>query len=184
MNSPNSEIPEDECPFCFSDRKPQDGFCNVCMFPLRGSPVQMNEFEARHADLKKSIGRSAWWISIANQALLGALLSCVVAIAFMRWPSSLPFSSVHSPGYPLLMFGLMGVLNFALYFFVNRFNAVTAAVAGCAGVLLFLAAFFFGRLTPTLIVVDVVYVAIMAITFVQLSRTAEKLRQHLVRGGL
>ncbi|MGL5892690.1 MAG: hypothetical protein ACRC3B_22545 [Bacteroidia bacterium] len=184
MNSTQSEIPEDECPFCFSDRKPQDMYCNICMFPLRGSPVQMNEFESRHTDLKKSIGRSAWWISVANQALLGALLSCVVAVAFMRWRSSLPFNTIHSPGYPLLMFGLMGALNLVLYFFINRFNAVTAAVAGCAGVLLLIGAFFFGRLTTTLIVLDVVYIGIMAVTFFQLSQTAEKLRQHLVRGGL
>ncbi len=184
MNTSNSEIPDDECPFCFSDRKPQDTFCSVCMFPLRGSPVQMNEFESRHADLKKSIARSAWWISIANQALLGALLSCVVAVAFMRWRSSLPFSTIHSPGYSLLLFGLMGALNLVLYFFVNRFNAIIAAVSGCAGVLFLLAAFLFGRLSPTLIVLDVVYVGIMAITFIQLSKTAEKLRQHLVRGGV
>lgn len=184
MSSTHSEIPEDECPFCFSDRKPQDIYCNICMFPLRGSQVQMNEFESRHTDLKKSIRRSAWWISVANQALLGALLMCIVAISYMRWNSALPFNTLYSSGYALLMFGLMGVLNLVLYFFVNRFNAIIAAVAGCSGILVLIAAFFFGRITTTFLVLEILYIGIMIITFLQLTKTAEKLRQHLVRGGL
>lgn len=184
MNSNPPDLDPDECPFCFSDRKPEDHFCKVCLFPLAGTAIEKNTFQTNHADLKKSLGRAAWWINIANQSLLGAMLLCIIGLSYSRWGGAFNFNSLNSSVFKLLLFGLIGVINFVLYFFVNRFTAVTAAVAGCSGVLMLVAAFLIGRLSTTLLVVDGIYIVVMFITFYQLNRTAEQLKRHLIRGAL
>lgn len=168
------QLPADECPFCFADREPKALFCGSCMFPLGGTKEEMQTFSRTHQFLKKMIDRSAWWINLAYQTLLGAALACVVY---------LPMQPMRISPISLLLFGLPGAFNLGLYFFGKRFTAVSAAVSGCVGILFLFALLMLGRGNVWLFAAGVFYTGCMGITFWQLQRTADLLRQHLVRGG-
>ncbi|MCU0434807.1 MAG: hypothetical protein MUC87_15235 [Bacteroidia bacterium] len=166
--------PQDECPFCFSERKADDRVCNTCLFPLAGDELQQQQFFSQHERLRKSITVSSWWINMAQQFVLGAALACVAVISLSRaWlvPAT------------LMLYGLAGSFNLILYFLPSRFTQVSAAVAGTMGILFVAAALWLYKGGLWVLIFSGAYIAVMGITFYVVGKTSDQLRQHLIRGG-